>query len=562
MNDDSTIYGIEYRHATHIRATSNNKDALVVKEVIHYKDGTTKPNIRILYDYRRPYWITKPINRVHKQKKEFEHEDKLDKFLSTESNLANAIALRLGKTGYNRNNLRDVRDSPYVYGIDTSVLEHLKKDYESKYPEDFIPTENKVCTLDIEADIDTGDITIITLTIGDEIFTVATPKIHRNNKNFADDVTKTLLENMPEIDSKIVEFDKSKLKINVLRASNEQHLIYSAFEKIHAWKPDILSIWNVTYDILKIEERSKLLGIDVDELFSDPSVPEELRRFKFKMGKDSRLTESGKYKPLGFHERWHTIYTPASYVVIDAMCSHYFLRLHLPTLNGGYGLDNVLNNFLNVGKLHLSVGEGLDKVTFHKEISKKYPILYTVYNQWDSLSMNLYDRKTQDLSVSIKVLSQDSSYDKFASGPRRIVDEMFFYALKERRLVMGCKPTTIESLGLLSRKKWILTLKTYLITEIGLNVIEEMPWYKTNIRAHTLDNDAVSSYPSNTVVSNLSKDTTVREITKVIDVPLVTFKYNNINLMFGPVNALRYVEEMHRLETLDELGITYDKMFT
>jgi hypothetical protein len=75
----------------------------------------------------------------------------------------------------------------------------------------------------------------------------------------------------------------------------------------------------------------------------------------------------------------------------------------------------------------------------------------------------------------------------------------------------------------------------------------------TNIQQHVYDSDAVSSYPSDSVATNLSKTTTKRELIDVVGVKKEVFRRNNINLVFGPINSPRYVREMMNGPSYDEL---------
>ena len=79
------------------------------------------------------------------------------------------------------------------------------------------------------------------------------------------------------------------------------------------------------------------------------------------------------------------------------------------------------------------------------------------------------------------------------------------------------------------------------------------PIIRTNIRTHVADSDAVSSYPSDIAAANVSKDTTHRELLAVEKMDKNKFKVENINLMFGPINAVQYCVKMFDMPTLDEL---------
>lgn len=80
----------------------------------------------------------------------------------------------------------------------------------------------------------------------------------------------------------------------------------------------------------------------------------------------------------------------------------------------------------------------------------------------------------------------------------------------------------------------------------------------TGIRAFVYDSDAVSSYPSCTQVANVSKRTTRKEICKVGDMEESVFRNQNLNLLFGPVNAVEYTTRMFGAPTLMNLLGHYD----
>ena len=141
------LIGREFKHAVHIQADETRADHHMIKEILHYSDGSTKPNIRIIKDFKRPFYVTKPHYQNHKQKKEFEYLDKLNKFYSTQSELANSIASKIGKAGYRANVMRDVIDSPYIYGVDIKSTSLLRRTYLETYPE--LNTENTLAALDI-----------------------------------------------------------------------------------------------------------------------------------------------------------------------------------------------------------------------------------------------------------------------------------------------------------------------------------------------------------------------------------------------------------------------------
>ena len=70
--DENIIVGYECKNVIHIpRPSPDLPDVHLIKEVIHHKDGTLKPNIRLIKNFKRKIWVTARSKRNHVQKKEY-----------------------------------------------------------------------------------------------------------------------------------------------------------------------------------------------------------------------------------------------------------------------------------------------------------------------------------------------------------------------------------------------------------------------------------------------------------------------------------------------------------
>ena len=69
---------------------------------------------------------------------------------------------------------------------------------------------------------------------------------------------------------------------------------------------------------------------------------------------------------------------------------------------------------------------------------------------------------------------------------------------------------------------------------------------------------AVASYPSNTLATNLSKETTETEIRSIGSIPKDVFKMQNMNFISGPTNHVEYCTTMFNLPTISNI-INYVK---
>ena len=60
-----TIKARECRFAIHIPSkTPDEPDYHLVKEQCHYEDGTQGPNVTLVKDFKRPFYITRPNRRT------------------------------------------------------------------------------------------------------------------------------------------------------------------------------------------------------------------------------------------------------------------------------------------------------------------------------------------------------------------------------------------------------------------------------------------------------------------------------------------------------------------
>ncbi len=446
----SKIIGREFKHAVHLKANRDRDDTHVIKEILHYEDGTTKPNLSTLTNFKRPFYMTKPHNQNHKQKKEFEYLDKLNTYYSTQSDLPNTIAMRTGKIGYTKNYIRDVIDNPYIYGVDIKSTNIIKKIYEEKYPN--LNTENTVAALDIENDVDTGTISMITIVMKDKIFTAVLNTHVEKIKNPLDTINSYYDKYMP--DTELINNLKDR---EVKIVDNELDLVIEVINRAHKWQPDFLAIWNINYDLPKMIDVIERFGMDPADVFSDPSLPKELRNFWYKEGQRQRVTESGKVFAITVEQQWHFAYCPASFVFVDAMAAYSYVRVGQAAVPGGYGLDNILKTNGIHSKLKFDDSPKYKGADWHRYMCKEKPIEYIIYNMYDTLAMLELEDKTKDLTTSMPILSGISDYDIFNSGPKKIVDGLHFFYLENGR-VIGTKPSKVVNDKILGLDEWIKRL--------------------------------------------------------------------------------------------------------
>lgn len=87
----------------------------------------------------------------------------------------------------------------------------------------------------------------------------------------------------------------------------------------------------------------------------------------------------------------------------------------------------------------------------------------------------------------------------------------------------------------------------------GLQLIEEYPNLRTNIRGHVGDLDVSASYPNGGCVFNVSKATTHKELIKIQGVSEHAQRMQGINLSAGATNAIEFCTGLYGLPSLEQM---------
>ncbi|EKD89603.1 MAG: hypothetical protein ACD_33C00035G0001, partial [uncultured bacterium] len=547
----------EVRFAVHIPKTTYREDYHYVKLVETCKCGKITPKIVLLKDYKRDVYITKKIHQNHKEKKEFEDLDKLSKQECTQSDLNKTVANLLGKS-YLISTPNEIKNSPYIYGYDITSTSYIK--LKSLHKNNFIQSGYSVAVLDIENDVVTKEILMITIVMSDKIYTAVLKKFIGRCGDHLTRIKNAITEYIPMY---------KDLAIEVEVFDKEVDMIKKTFKIANQWKPDLLAIWNMDYDIPFILDRLEYYHVNPIDVLCDQTIPRELRICRYKQGIKKKITASGVVKPINPSMQWHTLILTASFYVIDAMCVYRQLRLSQQE-EGSYSLDNILGVNKIQQKLKFKEADNYKGIKWHIFMQENYPIEYTVYNIYDCLSILELDKKNKDLTNTLPSFAGITDFNRFNSNPKKIVDALFIFGLDKNRVIgtvpkINKKEEEIESDEIelnedaeegvdveedvtkyktLSLKQWILTLPQHLLVYDGLCCIEEYPNLKTNIRGLTYDADVSSSYPSCTLVCNVSKETTLYELIDIEGVKEEIFRMQNLGFILGSVNMLEYFNEI------------------
>ena len=532
---------IECKHVTHVPATEYRPDIHIVKEVIHGVDGDI-PNIKIIKNYKRPFWITKKPHRNNVDKKEWESIKKLTQYDVTESELYEKArqALEIPKQSKQNQLMRMVNSSPYIYGTKVSSSTLIFQKYKDFHPS---VTPYTTCMFDTETlsvPGDFGEIMIAQAAIGNECKLICLRSWIGEGEHHTELmrwVDKYLRERLPpnyHIDFEIVD----DLLV----------LVKTVFGWIHQRKPDILAIWNQLFDIERILETCEKYQIKPEDVFSDPALPEALRYFTIIRGQTVKRKHDGSEQPIPLAEQWHQVKTTSSFIIVDAMCV--YRRLRLSQQMKKTKLDIVLKNELGLGKLMFKDNPEVDTELFedglewHMIMREKYKYAYLCYSIWDVAGMQALDAKTKDLSMSFPVYMGITDWEHARSNPRKILDGMHFYTLKHQH-VLGVASPVEQEFTTLGMKNWILLLDSDNVRPENTGYIIEDPSIHTTIRLINADTDSVSAYPSAGIATNSCKQTTYAEISQTPpNMDSMLYRYENMNVVSGAANSLEYCFQM------------------
>lgn len=541
------LIGRECRFALHIPKNNNrSEDTHLIKVQSHYEDGSIQPEIIYFKDFKRPFWITKKAFQNHKNKKEWAPIEELIEYKSTQSDLAFSISKATNKN-WGNDNLHILLQNPYIYGASVPSTSIIKHGFNTKYSN--LKTLYSFAVLDIETDM-LGDLGILMITVlfKNQLLTVI-------NKGFVEGLSDVVGEVDKKTNHHLKEYiEKYNLQCKTIIVEDELECIKVAIKQIHKWMPDFLAIWNITFDLNVMLGVLEKREIPPEDIFSDPSVPKELRLFEFKKGREKRITASGVLKPIPLHEQWHTVYNTASFWFVDAMSVYYHNRLG-QAQEQSYSLDAILTKELGIHKLKIPEIEGFEGAAFHMEMQSNYKIEYIVYNRFDCIGMMELEESTKDLSITLPMYSRYNDFSNYDSQPTRAANTLYFY-LKEKGYIIASTGKPIkddlddETLDL---SGWIAFLKPHLMMDVGLCCLDEAKDLNSLVLKFVADLDVAAAYPHGQIVFNVSKETTKKEILSIEGIDEYVFRKQNINLLSGHVNSIEYCTTMFGFPAMDDL---------
>lgn len=558
--DNSDIKGIECVFATYAANPYFKTDALIVKEKIHLNDGRIIPNMRIWKDKKWPFYVTREGFRKHKEKKEAEYLNRLQRYECTRLELPKRAAQALNMYTA-KGTLRELHKSPYLYGTDILPTSLIKEEYQ-RNNKNITTSQLRVAAFDIETNVvdGSGDVIMANLCYYHPDFkktlayTAVTQEYVGQNPDFVKQCKAKAYELIPE------DMESLNVEWEIEIVGDPATALAKTIQKGHEWKPDIITIWNMNFDIPETEKQLIKGGYDPADVFSDPAVPPEYRFFKYTEGNSIKKTQSGKETPIHPADRWHYAQCPSSFYFVDSMCLYKRIRTAAGNLNS-YALNAVLEHENLPVKLKHKDTEELeeDGTAWHFAMQKYHKVVYTIYNLVDDLRLLQLDMKTGDIRSAFGTLAGISDFCVFNKNPRRIADDLHFFYLERNLVVASTDPDMAKDPNndiVVGMDNWISTLPSYM-NRGGKHLFIDAPHIQTMLFTNLSDLDISGTYPNEEDIENISKDTTAFETCGIRGMTEQDQRYLGLTLTGGKSNALELAMRYFNYPSPDQILRAY-----
>lgn len=558
------VIGLECKHVHYQRSIDfkSSNDMLVVKEVMHLKDGRKIPRMRFVENFKRPIYVTDKRYRTNKDRKEKELKSKVIKYTCTQTKLSQTVVNAIGYGNPRVHVKKLIVDKPWVYGADVTSEVFLKERYKQQWPDAI--SANTVAVFDSETDLRNGesrDPLLISITFKNKAYQVYYKPWVKHLPNFESDVQtmfqKYLKEQVPD----------ATYELEMEGFECQGAMAHALLQKAHEWQPDFLVAHNLDFDMSVLIGALEKAGFDLAQSFSDPRVPPEYRTFRYIQDQSIKFTQDGKTMNKAWYDQWHKLFAPTSFYVACSGSTYRLLRMAAGK-EPSYGLDPLLKKTLGVTKLYVPHDKVKSKpggVDWHIDMQLYDPVGYAVYNLFDDILLEKMCERTTDFSSSISMMSNSSSYHSFSSSPKRTSDAMFFHLLYNTPYVFGSTSSNMDLEHdelVIGRQDFILTVPPEMATKPGLPLLTEMPGHPSLVFTDTADADISSTYPNGQIVMNLSKATCMYEINHIGSMEWEDRVYTGVNLTGGSVNAITTLQHVVEAPSSADLLAEYKTYIT
>jgi hypothetical protein len=535
-------------HTTY--STVKNQDGSIedfLFTTIKNSDNPDETVIKLVKDTTMPFWITKPEFRNHTHKKETAKLTELDIYRARCAEIPKKIAEVLGHPASKYVRMKDVAQSPYVYGADIGFdfiyktrnllgIERLAKDDPTVLLE--IPDQwLKKGALDIEQSTLGGE-EIIAITFIDDKDNVYTTVYEPFLKGMTKD--ELYAHCIKVLAEKVTDYN---LKINLYIAKREGDQFGWIFDKIHKSGVDFVATWNMDYDVPTMIERMYKCNVDPVKLFNHPSIPPKYRVLNYRQ--DRRPMELVGH----ITEKWHWCDHIAKFRFYDAMAL-YSRNRKTETKLLSYKLGAILQREEIPTKLFAD-----EETTHYLMQTTRFPD-YVAYNIWDAAGTKALEMKVKDIHAMVGLCGANpfALYHKTTT-----LGEQDYY---QASVLNGrCTATVVGSIesefDCLIPKRGATVLDPNRTINTGCFLFEDY-LQRCNICVSVSDIDARSMYPYLTMLLNASKDTNTMTVVAINDNSDIVDDFMT-HYVATEENALYLLSTYFNTPKLSELVYAYDQ---
>ena len=211
---------------------------------------------------------------------------------------------------------------------------------------------------------------------------------------------------------------------NIKFYDEEKDLILDIFRTINKYRPDVMSVWNIAYDIPKLAARAEALGVNYIDMMCDPAFPKPYRFVEMNIDRrpDIDIADRKTYIRMASTTLWN-----------DQMQTYAGLRKGRKAY-GANSLDNISNVELGVGKHQF--GKGID--VMNAVVKDYYNFVY--YNIIDVMRQVLIDIVTNDTMAMIYDMNQANTPLENLFKQTRYQRQIYYTHYLEKGFIPGNNP--------------------------------------------------------------------------------------------------------------------------
>ena len=513
-----------YLNSTYIRDNGKGVDYVVVSELVEMDDGSVVPQLKFIPKPKRVIYYTKPEYRRNTVKKEAEQIARCDRYVVENRKIPEEV-FRISKGFYPTRPMTPkqrsaVLDDLFLYGANIDIrclvanryLEDLKKNNK-------IPLESSIGTLDIETSVRDdgtyGRIEVISFTYESQCYTAILKDcmfIIDDGKKIPFTVEDVEALAKTAIDPRLVDLCNNNKTIHALKdklpftrdyrvCADPLEMVLWIFKQIHRTKPGFIGVWNILYDMPRLEKVVLDAGLNPADVFCPPEVPPELRQFR--IIPDTSDTQHNV-------DKWHIIVCPGYTTYIDPMCVYGQLR-RIEGKEVSYALDAILAKHSLGGKLYETGNRPLPETTklqWHVDMQNGYFKEYVVYNQGDVIFFQMLLWLVRDIYTLVQQCGI-STIDKFPRQTVRLMNKYHFEWQERGEIIGTYRETPLEEGDdkIVARGGAVLSPKEQIIN--GWPIIRGWGSHNTAVYIRNYDIDLSAQYPTALWSFNIGKDTII-----------------------------------------------------